>query len=1191
MNRRLPRSSRNLSRKLLRIIPTALMLMLAALIFADHSSFAGKAEANKRRTEINERSADANGSSTKTVKQTPSANSVSDSDPWQTIDEKTLAGKISDPRAEQLSRPRAYRTVKLNRNQFDQIRAAAPKEFTAAARSTPSFLSLPLPDGSNQVFQIVDSPIMEPKLAARFPEIKTYSAQSTTAATVTARFDWTSFGFHAIILAPNGIILIEPFVQGDTENYISYFQKDMPAGAFECDISEAEQNAAANLYKQSTGLAPTVTSGATLRTYRLAVGVTAEYTNFYGGGTVSGALSAVTTTVNLVNAIYERDIAVRFVLIGNETDIIYTNTATDGYTSDNVNALISENQTKLDAVIGSANYDLGHVYDGRSNGGGFSFQGLGSFGVACRSGVKARGVSITRSVSPSSIIAYYSNAHEIGHQFNATHTFNAGNGNCAGQRASATAYEPGTGTTIMGYRFNCAPEDFMSQDTFFHVASLEQMVTYSTVGLGGGCPVATATGNGIPVIDAGPSYTIPRSTPFMLTATAGDPDNDPLTYSWEQFDLGAAAPPDTDDGSRPIFRVFAPVTTPTRLFPRLADVLSGLATFGESLPTTTRTLNFRVVTRDNRSGGGAIASAGTALNVRADSGPFTVTQPAAGAGWTTNSSRTVNWSVANTDQAPVSCASVNISLSTDGGSTFPSILANNTPNDGSETVTIPGGASSSARIRVAANGNIFFNISAGFTITGSSSTFPTITNFTPASGIPGTMVTITGTNFISPSAVTFNGTPAVFTVNSTTEIVATVPSGATSGFIAVTTPSGQALSPSTFIVTLPTMQFNAANYSVDENANFATITVTRTGDTSGSSSIDFETGDDTARQRTDYSIAAGTVTFAAGETSKTFRVLVVDDAYVEGSETLNLSLFNPVGGTFGSVTAAVLTIADNDAPATNPLDVARFFVQQHYYDFLTRFPDSGGWDFWTDTITACGADQACTNTKRIDVSNAFYYEQEFQQSGSYVYRLYRAAYGNNQPFPNPNPDPANPGEEKKVPLYLPFIKDRARVRGGSQLAQFQLALANAFVQRAEFTNKYATGLSGPEFVDAILASINNDLGVNLTSQRQALIDLFNVGGRGNVVYRLADDNLQTNPINNRAFIDAEYNRAFVFTQYAGYLRRNADMAGFLFWLGQVNGAPIRDVPKQHAMVCSFITSAEYQQRFSSVVSHNNTECQ
>jgi hypothetical protein len=158
------------------------------------------------------------------------------------------------------------------------------------------------------------------------------------------------------------------------------------------------------------------------------------------------------------------------------------------------------------------------------------------------------------------------------------------------------------------------------------------------------------------------------------------------------------------------------------------------------------------------------------------------------------------------------------------------------------------------------------------------------------------------------------------------------------------------------------------------------------------------------------------------------------------------------------------------------------------------------------------------------------------------------------------------------------------------LPQEQLDLANGFVQRDEFKARYPAGLDGPSFVDAILGTIQNDLGVTLVSQRQALIDLFNQGGRGAVVYRLADDNTQTNPINNRPLIDAEYNRAFVFTQYAGYLRRDPDIAGFLFWLNQVNNAPVRDVPKQHAMVCSFITSAEYQERFSPIRTHSNGEC-
>ncbi len=390
-----------------------------------------------------------------------------------------------------------------------------------------------------------------------------------------------------------------------------------------------------------------------------------------------------------------------------------------------------------------------------------------------------------------------------------------------------------------------------------------------------------------------------------------------------------------------------------------------------------------------------------------------------------------------------------------------------------------------------------------------------------------------------------------------------------------------------------TFHLDAAGYTVTEGCSAAIITVTRTGDASDSATVDFSSSDGIADQRTDYSIASGTLNFGSGETSQTFKVLVNEDGYAEGNETLTINLTNATNGTgVGTDGSATLTIIDNDVAAstTNPIDDAGMFVCQHYHDFLAREADEGGAAYWTSQITQCGNDPICIRNKRIDVSNAFYYELEFQQTGSYVYRLYRAAFGNNQPFPNPNPDPANPGEEKKVPLYLPFMRDRARVRGGSQLAQLQLDRANAFVHRSEFLAKYPANLDGPAFVDAVLATIQNDIGVNLTSQRAALITLFNSDGRGAVIFRLADDNGQTNPIDNRAFIDAEYNRAFVFTQYAGYLRRNPDMAGFLFWLGQVNSVPLRDVPKQHAMVCSFITSAEYQQRFSSMVTHFNSEC-
>jgi len=385
-------------------------------------------------------------------------------------------------------------------------------------------------------------------------------------------------------------------------------------------------------------------------------------------------------------------------------------------------------------------------------------------------------------------------------------------------------------------------------------------------------------------------------------------------------------------------------------------------------------------------------------------------------------------------------------------------------------------------------------------------------------------------------------------------------------------------------------QFSSASYIATESQISAVITVIRNSNTSVAESINFSTSDGTASDRRDYTAAIGTLNFAAGETSKTFKILISDDVYVEGDETVNLTLANVSTGT--TVAVSSLTIQDNDStpPTGNPADQADFFVRQHYFDFLGREPDPGGFAYWTGQISQCGNNASCLLTQRVGVSDAFVFEPEYQQTGAYVFRLYRVAYGNSQPFPNPNPDSAHPGEENKVPNYSVFLADRERVIGGANLAQKLQELANAFVLRPEFLSRYSNSLSGPNFVDAVLLTVMNDLGVDLTSQRTALIDFFNSGGRGAVLYHLADDN-QTNSINNRALIDAEYNRVFVASEYFGYLRRNPDMPGFLFWLGQVNSAPLKDLSKQHAMVCSFITSLEYQQRFSSVAPHSNGECQ
>ncbi len=629
---------------------------------------------------------------------------------------------------------RSYRKLRLNTEAFTAALAKAPPEAAIKIKAAQSIITFPQADGRFTRFAIVESPIMAPELAARYPEIKTYSAQGIDDLAATARFDWTPAGFHAIVLATSGTSLIEPAAAGDVDNYLVYSPGDV-LGSGECDVSAEEQEAAVqqNALRKKSRVTANVSSGTTLRTYRLAAAATAEYTAAYGSGSVSGGLAAITTTINLVDAIYEREVAIRLTLIANNDAIIYTNGATDPYTHENIPSLISQNQTNLDAVVGNANYDVGHVFDGSILGGGFfSWQGRGNFGVVCATGGKARGVDIFRSVFPTSIYAYYSAAHELGHQFNATHTFNTTSDGCSTERAPATAYEPYDGSTIMAYRLTCSPDDLASTDTYFHNASIEQIVNFSS---STSCAAQTSTGNSAPFVQAPGIYTIPMGTPFTLTASGSDPDGDAVTYCWEEFDLGTASPPNTDDGTRPIFRSFAPVSSPSRTFPRLSDILNGVSTPGETLPVTTRTMNFRVTARDNRNGGGGVSSAATQTNVRSDAGPFTVTQPASGANWSTGSIRTVTWNVANTNNAPVSCANVRILLSTDGGTTFPITVSNSTPNDGSENVTVPGTPTSSARIKVEAIDHIFFNISAGFTITGSATQTLTVASINPNSGV------------------------------------------------------------------------------------------------------------------------------------------------------------------------------------------------------------------------------------------------------------------------------------------------------------------------------------------------------------------------------------------------------------------------------------------------------------------------
>ncbi|MEP6616622.1 MAG: reprolysin-like metallopeptidase [Ginsengibacter sp.] len=660
-------------------------------------------------------------------------------------------------KTQRLTLPQKYETLSLSFDQYTRFLANAPKEFSTSLKNGLE-ISIPYPDKKFRKFRIVETKIMEDGIASQYPGIKTFVGKGTDDPTASIYIDQTYQGFHAYIRSPKDIIFIDPYQKANKSLYISYYSKDYrnpQKESYSCDVLDplGRSNEAFRLNAVMTGSC----IGTQLRTYRVAVACTGEYAQAVcpvGNVTVANTLSAIVTTMNRVDGVYESELDIRMILVNNEASIIFTNPATDPFNgNNNASTLINESETVIEANIGNAFFDIGHTF---STGGG----GLAGLGVVCVNGSKASG--ITGSTSPTGDaydIDYV--AHEIGHEFGANHTFESKTANCGGgNRNSSTAYEVGSGTSVMAYAGICGTDDIQPHsDPYFYSKSFDEITAYVTSGSGSICGVVTATGNNPPVITMPASdLKIPLSTPFTLTGVASDPEDDPLSYSWEEWDIsGKNQGTVWDVGSTshtsttyPLFKQRIPKTTGSRTFPDINVILAGYpanpaATMdglkGETLTQVARDINFRLVVRDNNPDGGGVATAGDGCSVATpfkvvvtSDGPFTVSSPNTNVSWLAGSPQTVTWNVANTNSvAGINCQAVDILMSTDGGFTYPYMLASNTPNDGTQSIITPVvSTTSTVRIMVRASANIFFDISdVNFTV--SLSALPvSILNFSAA---------------------------------------------------------------------------------------------------------------------------------------------------------------------------------------------------------------------------------------------------------------------------------------------------------------------------------------------------------------------------------------------------------------------------------------------------------------------------
>lgn len=574
-------------------------------------------------------------------------------------------------------------------------------------------MKIPFADGVYHEVEVAEAPVVAEKIYNRYPENRSYKVRSIKDKYVSGRMAITANGMTAMLYTKAGHLFIEPT---DSGSHRSYNFEGSIMESFSCRTDHSN-------IKGHTKSGVRTSIGSNQRKYIIAIASSAEFSAKHGNN-LSNINAAITDYLTLLNTLYERDLAVTFELTADNDDIIFFDASGDGIESNNK---LGSAQTVISNGIGSANYDIGHVfYEIPFSGNGWTGSGIASLGVVCSASTKARGWSGCGGNYPNSFwMGIF--AHEVGHQFDATHTFYGTAGNCGGsQRSVGNGVEPGSGNSLMSYEGSCGAGGSCSNQNispqanfqYFHSHSIDQIQSF--VSSSGSCFASSSSSNSPPVITMPSNKTIPTETPFVLSASVTDADGDPLLYSWEQVDtdnLNLSCPNGSPNAAAtsttaPLFRSFDPSAEgATRYFPQLSDIIDDTQTMGEILPEVGRTIEMRFSARGTDPNGiSGISYEDVTITVDGNSGPFEVLTASSPTGYVASASVNVQWTVGNTNQSPISCSNVNILFSNDGGESFPITLASNTANDGSQTVTMPANGTNEGRIKIEAVGNIFFSV-------------------------------------------------------------------------------------------------------------------------------------------------------------------------------------------------------------------------------------------------------------------------------------------------------------------------------------------------------------------------------------------------------------------------------------------------------------------------------------------------